>query len=1499
MAIILVMFLAHIAHFSAYSESFTSPIALDSLDEGVVQQIHKLHDFLTATDRFTDYLDATTLLDFPIGIKKTIGNLEYVIAIDSVIITPTFAYLNASMSFKPPQATERLAFRGTNIKFTKKGGIVGDVRLELVGNQYLPIIGSSDSLIFEGDGTYVEWDCDGFKQFGLSAKVLLSRDKFTPISVVDSVESGDFVTASFEATVGDWNDLLVSASITPFAVVGVTGFAFSAISAVFDFSDLRNPGSVKFPENYLQGYGAGNENLWRGFYLQELQVKLPPQFKNTSGKRPEFIGTDIIMDEFGLSARLHGKNLLSLTDSANHGSMEGWTFSLDSIGLDFRMNRLYSAGFAGGIIIPIADKTSPFEYTAFIDHASQYFFNVSPAETVNFPLWQVVDVELYESSFLEVEVTDGRFKPRATLNGKMNIGSTGNESSRQQEVALANIEFEELVVQAEAPFLSAKAFSFGTDFADQKLGNFPVTINEIGLGAIDEQQSALDFDLLINLTPSASGSICADAGVSIISSITNTNDSWIFKSLQIKDITIDMNIGAFDFSGSLRFFSNDQLYGSGFNGKIDAIFKPGIQVEASALFGTVNSMRYWYADALTVFPSPVQVFPGFGVKGFGGGAYYRVKMNNEDKKSQNMTTLSGVSYVPDENSGLGLLASLSYSSITAGAFSGDVSFEINFFHGGGMQNISLNGNTYFMTPPTQISGDELMSTIGKLAEIKVLSENNESSVLGSDEMIERVFGPVGRSAGGKAQISAKVRLNYDFGSSVLHGNMLTYVNVVPGMVTGNGPEGRAGWAVMHFAPDDWHVMIGNPTNRLGLNFGIAGRAVQANGYFMVGTTIPGSPSPPEKVAKILGGIDLDYMRDENALGLGSGFALGAALTMNTGDLTFGNFYARFDTGAGFDLMLKNYGADVNCAGRSGPFGVNGWYANGQAYAYFDGAIGIKVDVFGDIRKIDIINVAAAAVLQAKLPSPFWMRGIVGGHFDVLGGLIKGECRFEVVIGEECEISNESLLSGLKVIAAVTPGNNDKEVNVFNNPQAVFNIPIGKNFDLMDIDESRKRFRIKLDHFRLFGKQGVVYGELKWNERLDVVAMNPFEILPPNEVLELDVQISFEEYKNGNWEPVSKSGNIIIENKRVTFTTGQAPDHIPLDNVDYSYPVIGMYNYYPHQYSTGYIKLKKGQAYLFDNTIEWEALGVFRQTNDDVYKFTYDYDHINRQVNFSIPELDKGRVYSFELLLKPQQSSGEVDRNVIRESTLLASSTTGGNIEVSTQQVEGNIDELEEQVLFKAEFRSSLYNTFEEKVMAFAEINTYRLLLIPWRIHTLRKSLSGDEYFDKTELEGNRYSGNKPLVQVQADLDRNEYFQKDIDLLIYADYPIDESFSIINRNPAILGLPPVGAVNIVQTVVPDGTAGPMDNVSLRFTGDLSLNYDLTPVYATDFYEIQTQAVIRYSNANGDVSQRISDLAFALYPVIRKGDYRVQLKYLLPDQSTTIADVTTSIFNPNKR
>src|SRR5258708_1731375 len=212
-----------------------------------------------------------------------------------------------------------------------------------------------------------------------------------------------------------------------------------------------------------------------------------------------------------------------------------------------------------------------------------------------------------------------------------------------------------------------------------------------------------------------------------------------------------------------------------------------------------------------------------------------------------------------------------------------------------------------------------------------------------------------------------------------------------------------------------------------------------------------------------------------------------------------------------------------------------------------------------------------------------MRGAVGGYFSVLGGLVSGQCSFQVTLGSECKIvqkSADSELSNIAVISQLTPGVGETEVNVFNSPQAVFNLAINKQFDLAD-DNTHQAYRINLDNFTLTAGGSPIQGTLQWNDTHTVVALSTLDVLPPKKEIKSSVQVGFEKLVNGSWQKVLQNGQPIIEKQEVTFTTGAAPDYIPLSNVEYSYPVIGQLNFYKDETNTGYIKLKKGQHYLFN------------------------------------------------------------------------------------------------------------------------------------------------------------------------------------------------------------------------------------------------------------------------------------------------------------------------------
>lgn len=1465
-----------------YEEGLLTSPTIDS----VQQYIDKARAVLAKvreTQNFISNLNDATSFDLPVGISKTIGGLSYDIAIYAIRLKPTHAEVDVFMEFEVPQNGKVLTFMARGIKFTKAGGIVGDAKLQLVSDYAINFSGDKSQLILKGSladegGTFVRMDCDGFKEMGLDAEVRFSRDLVVPENAAGTVIGGN-VTSTFEAVLTNWNDLIVQVSLPPFQIPSVPGMGFAVRDAVFDFSDLRNATAVKFPENYNTDFEEPQlANLWRGIYLREVSIQLPPEFKSKgSNERKGFFGYDLLIDNQGFSGTVIGRNLLPLND----GDMNGWAFSVDSIGVSLLRSQLTQGGFRGNIVVPVSDEQTPFEYNALVSAGGNYLFSVSPVDDMKFNIWAGSQVDIYEASYLEVRVQDKKFLPKAVLHGQMVIQAKLSEGG--QGVELADIKFESLQIQAVKPYIQVGAFSFGSEAIQQKMAGFPISIQNIGMKNISDTEMGLDFNLLLNLTGESGGAFAADAGLTVIGALNSDGgrQKWRFKEVEVRSIKVDIDGGAFKFNGSLVFYRNDLVYGDGFNGIVKAEFVPKLKVQASAIFGSVNGERYWYADALAEFTPAIPLFPGVAMTGFGGGAYNRMRMDNTGVGSQLGATASGVIYVPDTQAGLGIKAIVKLASDPSpDAFTADVTFEVAFFRGGGIRNISLNGNAFIATPGLDKGLDKIKANVAKMtAQVKAAqSQLNAATggllntVVDSESSIDQVFGPIGAASGDKGQISARLFVSYDFENRVLHGNFTADINVGNGIIEGGGE------AVLHFAPDVWYIYVGTPEQRFGISMGIGPIRTNASSYFMVGSQIPGSPPPPDNVTSILGGGNYNYMKDLNTISQGGGFAFGSSFSVSTGDLQFLIFYANFSAGAGFDIMLKNYGATY-CEGSNKRIGINGWYANGQAYAYLQGAVGIRVKVFGKRRSFEIFNGGAAALLQAKLPNPFWMKGAVAGSFRVMGGIVKGSFKCEITIGNECTMVDANLptsaLDNLLVISELTPGAGEKDISVFNSPQAVFNMPVDEEFRLTE-DAGEKIYRIKLDEFKLTDAKGDIGGDLRWNETHDVVAFNSFDILPSNKEIKFVVQVSFEEFLNGAWIKVLENNKPVIEKQEIAFTTGPAPDHIPLDRVSYSYPSISQLNFYKDESNEGYIKLKQGMPELFNPGQEWQQVGRFTDVNGTKQEFNFVYS--SGTISFSIPnsKIKLNQIYSFELVNVPKTAAGSVDRNVSEVATKVASENQTLDTEVKTKVAEGVIEELQEKSIFTTYFRSSMYPTVAAKIKGFAVAGTWIWAIYP-SAHYVGVSLNNSEVFDSKEFISSAYEQDKS-IRLEADL-TNSWYTNSIAPLIYSGYPLNSKMNLRLRTEQPMGIPPVRAIYMKQS--------PSD---LMLTEQVlqTKNYEYPVNNVWFIYNLPVEIYkdyldLRASGANLSVSEnsdQITQLLLTPFPVVTEGEYKIKLKHILP-------------------
>ncbi|MEO7976509.1 hypothetical protein [Flavobacterium sp.] len=1463
----------------------------------------------------TDFLEPKKLSMLPLGIKKTIGGIQYMLGISNAKFTPEYTELTAFVRIIIPQhdsigKPKELFFGANNIKLSHKGGLVGDTNLVLLGDVPLKINGENLLLVLKGgmnmatgiieNKTYVTIDCNGFKELGIQADVIFSRNFLEPVDAkYNVIASPKRVQAEFKTIISNWNDILVEISLPAFQLTNYKGTCFELNKAVIDFSDLHNSKDVVWPKDYQKDYLVpGNENLWRGLYVNSLKVVLPSQFKEKgTNNRITFKATHLLIDRMGVSGNFSGDNILDL----GKGSASGWQFSVNHIEMGFRANSLTYARFDGDIVLPLSDPSkqckpgtrSELGYKAIINPVdNEYLLKAEVKSDICFQVFKA-DAKIEKNSYIELKVKEGVFLPKAVLYGSIAINGSNKptpdapleenrflpagyatatpstppkEEEKKEAVAFKGITFQNLQLQTVTPYFKADYFGYKnnaeTDPESSKVSNFPITIHEIAIIA-DDVSASLKIDISVNLMKdqfngrtkfNIVGKFGKEEGI----------QKWKFDHLKFEQIDIAADLGGVKFKGSITIMDNDPVYGNGFKGMLGADFTGGIKVEANAIFGS-TTFRYWYVDAMVDnlnIPAGAITF-----KGFGGGAYYKMKKDG----FSNRFVASGSNYVPDADSSLGVKAMIKFAgTATADAFWGGAGFEIAFNNHGGLNRISIYGEGHVMQPFEIPGAEELTGALQAVAENESLLSQVALEALKTSNLSQAAEQLYPNDVKNSMGINAFAAIEYDFRAKTLHGSFDLYIDTPGGFIKGRASGNRAGWAVLHFGPDKWYIRMGTPTDRLGIKLAIGSIEVEAGGYFMLGDDIPASPPPPAIVAQLLGvdAAKLDYMRNENLVAGGKGFAFGADFSIKTGNLSFLMFYANFQAGFGFDIMVKDYG-EAACKG-SGQIGLNGWYANGQSYAYLQGELGINIKLFFIRKKISIIKGGGAVLLQAKLPNPVWIRGYMAGNFSILGGAIKGSFRFKLQFGKECEFINADPLAGLKSIADITPAEGTKDVDVFAIPQVAFNMPVDKNFTLED-DNGIKTYRLKLEEFTI-KKDGVpVVGTSSWNVTKDLLSFNATEVLPQNSNLALTVKVSFQENTNGTWKTIYDAGQIAMENEVRNFTSGAAPNNIPVSNIAYCYPVFDQKYVYQNESKEAYIVLKQGQAYLFDLKPEQNQKAFYKTGNKTVTS-SMRYNIELKKVIVDLPVLEPTKPYNLSLMTLETQKDANSN---LTENYQTQNLENDNNIEVKNNELTEIITGGQGIELIKYSFKTSQYNTFQEKMAAKRPKQTL-VEIIYSDVHALQSLNNSTEPFDEIELIGDAKTLFEPLIKTEAVLDDN-YYKNEIYPLIYKGYPLEADLTL-RRNTTPLGIPPAKGVETMAWYQDYIFNNP---TSFMLKEYLPYRYNLPFYYKTDFIDLRYKIVNKYLNSsNQAMIAKYNYIINGEFPYIKNGTYNVKLNYTLP-------------------
>ncbi len=269
-----------------------------------VEIAHSLHKNVTENGNLSDMIDNAIPTLLPFGVCKEIGGEKQTIVLDSVSFSPEGGFLTAFAVLGVPKTGDTLAFKVSNAQFTT-GGFTGDAKLVLLEDVDIDIADSTTlSIKADQELTYVEWDCNGFQELGIDCEVTFSREFLVPENADGSTDTtGQQVTTEFVTQIQSWDELLIDINLPPFQFTKLKGFGFFVSDAVFDFSELENSSNMVFPPGYTSpSMPEPNSPMWEGFYMRQMQIKLPPEFKNkNSTERITFSADKILVDEQGVT----------------------------------------------------------------------------------------------------------------------------------------------------------------------------------------------------------------------------------------------------------------------------------------------------------------------------------------------------------------------------------------------------------------------------------------------------------------------------------------------------------------------------------------------------------------------------------------------------------------------------------------------------------------------------------------------------------------------------------------------------------------------------------------------------------------------------------------------------------------------------------------------------------------------------------------------------------------------------------------------------------------------------------------------------------------------------------------------------------------------------------------------------------------------------------------------------------------------------------------------
>ncbi|NND08429.1 MAG: hypothetical protein HKN87_18775 [Saprospiraceae bacterium] len=1163
-----------------------------------------------------------------------------------------------------------------------KVGLIGDFAIPLnENNKMLLILKGYDPITRRG--SVATFGCDGYESIQLSSTLYLSRNLVEPVTPIGEPLDG-YVHADLDGyfeTLDDWSG---SVSFQQnFKIPGIDQVVFSLRDAIFDATESHTDSRAAFPTNYFADSKGENPAMWEGLFVREIGFSLD-KFADIKGANEQDLGGNIqnlIIDKAGVTGRFSLGNRANPIIGLDRGRIGNSRISVDHIDVAIYKNQPTDLSAKGRVALASLDDGSEgagLLYEVMVaENGWQFVAGLNEGNSIPFPLLKGA-VLIDPGTTLKIAHSEetNRTEIQVNLCGTVDLGEIwpAPDASKDRNITFTNFE-----LQSAKPTVRKVGYWEIPGSISMNLGPVEMLIEDIDAGQTPQDEVILSFSANASFSGISGSDISGVAGLQIYGrEDPEQGDRLVYHRTEVNKIGLCIATDSWGAAVELNWFEKDSIYGDGFLGRAalglkcmgyrqqdDCWVNAGIY--ARALFGRKDTSRYFNFELLYVDLEKGLELGALAIHALGGSVsnnMARVGMEEVAFDQVNYSdtaeviaaekateagfsnpsigkSLLGITYTPDISAGFSIrlmtIAALRGKSSTAN-MRADLVFGFNANNGLDSIRFDVQGQ---MFAEVQLSSSEFANPpVAFKAE--ALYDNNNKIFDLSAELALNIGNPPSIFGGGKLRIHAQ-------------------------------------------ANKGWYIHVGYPgeDNNIGLSIPLVD--AKTNTYFCAGNTnVPDMPLLPAPIRKMFSATSTQRQFDTgDDLG---GLAFGTHLSLgNPEEKNFFIFYYKLHVLLGFDINLRNY-KDYLCSGYSEfgirkwyakgqayayIHGAIGLQSGVKKFPILDLEAGFKIYLesprpsygeFGIAVKYKVLGglIRGRAKIEASFGEKCYMdRGSIDvSIFDEVIAPVNDQAlnvaqditfssgvQFEQSFPDD--MGQQKLRVQLKDNIAKDFTNSssvgssiwaDKEYVDFNNDQIDDNImeriPAGW-YAYQESLKDQKDFFEKpptptnwsKTGFAFYKEDGVtktIACDKVYTEDNTFVTYIPQETWPPNTEIWIQPQAHFQQSPAtaNQWKPVSDALGNTFQDTLYRFRTGSYPEEVPQYNIDWTYPVNGMSNYYRRQISkggafVGIIKLRKDMSPLL-NTLNIQAQVTCHDVSSASFHSECTYDPTNKLISWPMP-----------------------------------------------------------------------------------------------------------------------------------------------------------------------------------------------------------------------------------------------------------------------------------------